>query len=52
MIYFRTQAKELGCKNVNELGDLAVWTFIMYHQISVIQKQIDVINDCPAGEEN
>jgi len=31
MIYFRTYAKELGCP-VDELGDLAVWNFILRHQ--------------------
>lgn len=28
MKYFRTYAKELGCENVDELGDLAVWNYI------------------------
>ena len=30
--YFRDQAKILGCKNVNELGDLAVWNYILAAQ--------------------
>lgn len=30
-IYFRTYAKELGCP-VDDLGDLAVWNFILRHQ--------------------
>lgn len=27
-VYFRDLATELGCKNVKELGDLAVWKYI------------------------
>ena len=27
-VYFRDLATELGCKNVKELGDLAVWEYI------------------------
>lgn len=30
--YFRNVARELGCPNVDELGDLAVWQYIMEHQ--------------------
>ena len=26
---FKDKATLLGCKNVNELGDLAVWNFIL-----------------------
>lgn len=29
MIYFRDRAKELGCSNINQLGDLAIWEFII-----------------------
>jgi hypothetical protein len=36
MIYFRTWAKEQGCENVGELGDLAVWNWIREHQIITI----------------
>lgn len=31
-VFFRTYAKEIGCKNVNELGDLAVWNYILVYQ--------------------
>ena len=27
-VYFRDLATELGCTNVKELGDLAVWKYI------------------------
>ena len=30
-IYFRTYARERGC-DVDNLGDLAVWNFILRHQ--------------------
>jgi len=30
-VYFRTYAKDLGC-DVDNLGDLAVWNFILRHQ--------------------
>ncbi len=30
--YFRDQAELLGCKNVKELGDLAIWNFILKAQ--------------------
>jgi hypothetical protein len=32
IVYFRDRAKELGCKNVEELGDLAVWEYIIANQ--------------------
>jgi len=32
MIYFRTYAKEHGCENVDKLGDLAVWNWILVYQ--------------------
>jgi hypothetical protein len=44
MILFREHAKELGCKNVEELGDLAVWNYIMNHQRKYHQKRIDEID--------
>jgi len=28
MIYFRTAAKEAGCPNTDDLGDLAVWYWL------------------------
>ena len=31
-LYFRDKAKILGCENVEELGDLAVWEYIIKHQ--------------------
>lgn len=30
--YFRDKAKILGCKNVDEIGDLAVWNYILKAQ--------------------
>ena len=30
--YFRDQATLLGCENVKELGDLAVWNYILVAQ--------------------
>ena len=30
--YFRDKATLLGCKNVKELGDLAVWNYILKAQ--------------------
>jgi len=35
MIYFRDHARELGC-DVDNLGDLDVWRFIMMHQGRVL----------------
>lgn len=36
LVYFRTFAKEHGCENVKELGDLAVWNWIReYEKITV-----------------
>jgi len=32
MSYFKDRAKELGCKNVNELGDKDIWLYILKHQ--------------------
>jgi len=32
MIYFRSYAKEIGCENVDELGDLAVLNYILVYQ--------------------
>ena len=29
---FRDQAKILGCQNVDELGDLAIWNYILKAQ--------------------
>jgi len=31
-MYFRTKAEELGCPNVDQLGDNDVWLFIMAKQ--------------------
>jgi len=31
-VYFKDRAKELGCTNVSELGDLEVWQYIIKHQ--------------------
>jgi len=31
-VYFRDHAADLGCTNVNELGDLAVWDYIIANQ--------------------
>ena len=35
-VYFKDCAIELGCTNVEELGDLAVWEYIIAHQSSKI----------------
>ena len=31
-VYFKDRAVELGCKNINELGDLAIWKYIIANQ--------------------
>ena len=36
MVYFRTYAKEIGCKNVDKLGDLAVWNWIREYEIITV----------------
>lgn len=43
IIYFRTYAKEIGCENVAELGDLAVWNYIQEYQsrITIWERQND-----------
>jgi len=30
--YFRDYAKSIGCKNVDDIGDLAVWNYILKYQ--------------------
>ena len=30
-VYFRTAAKEAGCPNTDDLGDLAVWYWLRTH---------------------
>ena len=32
MIYFKDKAKELGCSNINSLGDMDVWYYIIVNQ--------------------
>ena len=36
MIYFRDKAKSLGCLNVDDLGDLAVWDFVINKQRGIL----------------
>lgn len=31
-LYFRKVAKDLGCENVADLGDFAVWQYIIANQ--------------------
>jgi len=30
--YFRDYAKSIGCKDVDSMGDLAVWNYILRYQ--------------------
>lgn len=40
IVYFRTYAKEIGCENVKELSDLAVWNYIRdYQRITIWERQ-------------
>ena len=32
MIYFKDRAKQLGCKNVDELTDKQIWVYIIKNQ--------------------
>ena len=41
LIYFRTYAKEHGCENVKELGDLAVWNWIREYQKITVWKRLE-----------
>lgn len=40
MIYFKTYAKEHGCENVDELGDLAIWNWIREYQIITVWESV------------
>lgn len=49
IVYFRTYAKEHGCENVDELGDLAVWNWIREYQIITIWECEDKHNHISNG---
>jgi hypothetical protein len=38
MTYFKDQAIQLGCTNINELSDKQIWQFIQRHQESFIYR--------------